>query len=122
MRGALTGVAGLEGVVVFPEVSDFSGVLTAGLPGLELLAPGLLEPAFVEPLVVFGRRLLGLAVLPEVAGLSFGRDVRNAPRTSSSWITGAAVPITSAQTQTSPKTITLNRITNLLIMPGAIKG
>jgi len=64
----------------------------------------------LEPPDCFGRLLLGLAALPEVAGFSFGRVVKNAPRTSSSCIAGAALPITTAQRQTNPKAITLNLI------------
>jgi hypothetical protein len=60
--------------------------------------------------VDLGRRLLVFFAVPEVAGFSFGRDVRNAPRTSPSSCKGAANPITTAQRQTSPKAMTLNRI------------
>jgi hypothetical protein len=101
MRRALTGVAGSDGVDgFFPELSGFSEVLSVGLFGvLELPPPD------------FGRRRLGFAATLEGVVFSFGRDVRNAPRTSSSSCTiGAATPITKAQTQTNPKTITLNRI------------
>src|SRR5687768_9982141 len=58
----------------------------------------------------FGRRLLGL-VLPEVLAFSLGRDVRNAPRTSSwSCGAGAAVPTTTAHAQIIAKRSTLKRI------------
>src|SRR5205085_27927 len=56
-----------------------------------------------------GLRRFGFVAGPKVAGLSFGRVVRNAPRTSSS-CTGAAIPITTAHRQTNPKAMTLNRI------------
>jgi hypothetical protein len=50
-----------------------------------LVEPVLLDPLEVEtPPAGFGFRWLGLAVVPELAGLSFGREVKNAPRTSSS--------------------------------------
>src|SRR5215213_6488638 len=118
MRRALTGVDGEEDVD--PDGPGLTGVLSAGLPGrlgAGLLDPALLELGLVEPPLGCGRRLLGLEVLLELAGFSLGREVRNAPRTSSSSCTsGAAVPITRAQTQTNPKTITLNRILNLLII------
>jgi len=64
----------------------------------------------VEPAGCLGRLLLVFVAAPELAGFSFGRDVRNAPRTSSS-CAGAATPITTAQRQTNPKNMTLNRIT-----------
>jgi len=86
MRRALTGVVGVDGlddVAVFPEESGLPVVLSA-LSERLLVEPVLLEPGFVEPPTGFGRHLFGLAVLPEGAGLTFGRDVRNAPRTSSS--------------------------------------
>ena len=79
-----------------PDGPGFSGCFS-GLAGL-------------FEVTLFGRRLPGL--LDEVEGVvfSFGRDVRNAPRTSSSCITGAAIPTTTAHKQTNPKIITLNRI------------
>src|ERR1044072_925898 len=100
MRRALTGVAGSDGGFgFFPEFSGFPGVLSVGLFGV------------FEPLLDFGRRRLGFAATPDLVVFSLGREVRNAPRTSSSSCTiGAATPITKAQTHTIPKTITLNRI------------
>jgi hypothetical protein len=97
-RGAFTGVAGSDGVDDGFEVSGFPGVLSGGLPGL--FGPGL----------VLVRLRLGL-VVPVLVGLTLGREVRKAPRTSSSCTTGAAIPITTAQRQTRPKTMKLNRIT-----------
>jgi hypothetical protein len=109
------------------EEGDGLGVGFWGLGVLSVLAvlpepPVLPEPLFPEPPLLpvepppsggFGfLRPPVFGVVLELAGLSFGREVRNAPRTSSSsWTSGAAVPITRAQTQTSPNTITLNRIT-----------
>src|ERR1051326_814673 len=99
-RRALTGVEDSDGLGPGFDGPGLTGVLSGGLFGL------------FEPVVDFGRRRLGLAVVPPVfAGLSFGRDVRNAPRTSSSLTGGAGIPITTAPRKTSPKTITLNRIT-----------
>jgi hypothetical protein len=80
------------------EVSCLAGVFSAGL--LELFAVTL----------DFGRLLLGLVAAPELAGFSFGRDVRNAPRTSSSCKTGAAIPMRNTLRQTNAKIMTLNRI------------
>src|SRR6185295_18049148 len=102
MRGAFTGFDGpVE--VDDPEVSGcFPGCFSGVFSGLFEIGG------------CFGRLLLGLAVVPEVADFSLGREVRNAPRTSSSCITGAAIPITTAQRQTNPKTMTLNLISNLL--------
>jgi hypothetical protein len=100
MRRALTGVAESDGGAgLCPECSGLMGGLSEGL----------FEE--VEPPLDFGRLWLGFAVEAEVTVFSLGRDVRNAPRTSSSsCVMGAATPITKAQTQTNPKTITLNRI------------
>jgi hypothetical protein len=86
MRRALTGVAAEDGIDVFPGVPVFAEVLSAVLSGTfePELAEGLLGPAFLELPLGFGRRRLGLEVLLELAGLSLGREVRNAPRTSSS--------------------------------------
>jgi hypothetical protein len=71
----------------------------------------------LDPSPGFGRLLPGLVVVPELGAFSLGRDVRNAPRTSpSSCGIGAAIPITKAQTQTNPKTITLNRITGISLV------
>src|ERR1041385_602502 len=72
-RRALTGVEDSDGLGPGFDGPGLTGVLSGGLFGL------------FEPVVDFGRRRLGLAVVPPVfAVLSFGRDVRNAPRTSSS--------------------------------------
>jgi len=106
MRGALTGFRGVEaveGVEDAAGVSVLAGVLAEVLSG-DL--PGLFETA-----AALGRRLFGLVAVPELAGFSLGRDVRNAPRTSSSCTKGAAVPMTIAHRQTNPNTITLTRIT-----------
>jgi hypothetical protein len=81
MRRALTDVDGDE-VGVDPDGPGLFGVLSTGLFGL--FEPVLVEPVLLEPPVDLGFRLLGLAVVPELAGLSLGREVRNAPRTSSS--------------------------------------
>jgi len=97
IRRALTGVEESDGLDGCPGCPGFTGVLSVDLSELGPLG--------------FGRRLFTFAVLLEFAGLSFGRDVMNAPRTSSSCNAGAAIPITNAQTQTNPKTITLNRMT-----------
>jgi hypothetical protein len=103
MRRAFTGVEGSDGVDVCPACGGLVGVLSTVL-SVDLLVS--LGP------VVFGRRLLlTFGVVLEPAGLSFGREVMNAPRTSSSWTIGAVIPIASAQTQTNPRTMTLNRIT-----------
>src|SRR6185369_3668747 len=105
MRRALTGVAGSdgEGAGLCPECSGLLGVLSVGLFGV-------VEP----PPLDFGCLRLGFAAESEVVVFSLGREVRKAPRTSSSSCTsGAATPITKAQTQTNPKTITLNRITGI---------
>jgi len=87
MRRALTGVVGEEGVAGFSDAGVLLEVLSAGLSGSfepELVEPGLLVPVFFEPVLDLGRRRLGLAVLLELAGFSLGREVRNAPRMSSS--------------------------------------
>jgi hypothetical protein len=118
MRGALTGCEGSvevggSGVLGFVvagfdvtgfEVAGFVAVVFSG----DLL--GLFGATFV-----FGRFLPGLVAGPEVFGFSFGRDVRKAPRTSSSCKAGAAVPRMNTLRQTNPKTMTLDRITNLLV-------
>src|SRR5687768_8787072 len=108
MRGTLTGLRGSDALfdTVGPAVAGavvglelFSGDFSGVLPGL---------PTTVD----FGRRLLGLFAESEAGVFCFGRDVRNAPRTlSSSCSAGAAVPITTAPTQTIAKRRTLNRIT-----------
>src|ERR1051325_5705083 len=91
-RRALTGVDDSDGVGVGFDGPALPVVLSGGLFG-------------------FGRlRLVLVDVPPELTGLSLGRDVINAPRTSSpSWNAGAAMPIPTAQRQTSPTTMTLNR-------------
>jgi hypothetical protein len=103
MRGAFTGFKGVEWVEDAAGVSVLAGVLAGVLSG-DL--PGLFETA-----AALGRRLVGLVAVPELAGFSFGRDVRNAPRTSSSCARETAVPMTMAHRQTNPNTITLTRIT-----------
>jgi len=60
--------------------------------------------------VARGRFLAGRAVELDVAGLSFGRDVKNAPRTSSPSWSGTATA-KAAHIKTNPKRIALNRIT-----------
>src|SRR5687768_8842609 len=60
--------------------------------------------------VAFGRLLLGLAAEPDVAGFSFGREVRNAPRTSSPSCGGTATA-NAAHMKINPKRIAVNRIT-----------
>src|SRR5215510_4556354 len=95
-RCAFTGVAGSDGVDDGPDVPGFS-VFSGGLPGL--FGPG----------VVLVRLRLGLAAVPVFAGFSLGREVRKAPRTSSSCAV-AAIPIATPQRQTNAKTMTLNRI------------
>jgi|SRR5215216_3675698 len=98
-REALTGFEGSDVVDDGPEVvAGFPVVFSGGLPGL----PGATD--------VFGRLRLGLLAAPELAGFSFGREVRKAPRTSSSCAV-AAIPKAAAQQQTNPKTMTVNRIT-----------
>jgi len=84
------------------------------LPALEVsfFSAGLFVVAVA---VVFGRLLLGLRA-PEVDVFSFGRDVRKAPRTSSSCTGGAAIPTTTVQRQTNAETITLNRIEISLLL------
>jgi len=59
------------------------GVLSV-LPELPDPVPPELGPVEPPPDGVVFLRLLVLGVLLELAGLSFGREVRNAPRTSSS--------------------------------------
>src|SRR5688572_33436221 len=84
MRDALTGFSGVDvgvGVSVWTGVLAVAGVLSGDLPGLFETAAGL------------GRLLFGFVAGPELAGFCFGRDVRNAPRTSSSCASGAAVPM-----------------------------
>src|SRR5690242_14678602 len=58
-----------------------------------------------------GRFLGGLDAEPDDAGLSFGRVVRNAPRTSPSSCGGGTATAKAAHMRTSPKRIALNRIT-----------
>src|SRR5687768_9888220 len=107
MRGALTGFNGVDvatgvSVLVVAGVSVLTGVgvLSRDLPGL------------FETAAALGRLLFGFVAGPELAGFCFGRDVRNAPRTSScSCGRGAAVPMTIAHRQTNPNNITLTRIT-----------
>jgi hypothetical protein len=102
MRRAFTGVTdpdGCDGLL-----SEFPG-----LTGVLSLSTGLF--GFVVPPLDFGRLLLGFAEALEPTVFSLGRDVRNAPRTSSSsWGIGDATAIANAQTHTNPRTITLNRI------------
>jgi hypothetical protein len=101
-RDAFTGVTGSDGLDDEPEVSGFPGVFSGGLPGL------------LGPTVDLVRLRLGLAaVVPVFDGFSLGREVRKAPRTSSSCAV-AAIPNATSQRQTNAKTMTLNRITNLL--------
>src|SRR5689334_2329409 len=93
-RGAFTGVAGSDGGVFV-----LSGVLSGPLPGL------------FEPPGALGFLLLGLTVavvepVLEFAVFSFGREVRNAPRTSSSCRL-AETPTPKALRQTNPKIMTL---------------
>src|ERR1051325_6680913 len=95
-RGAFTGVEGSEGVDDGPGVFCFSGVFS-GLAGL------------LWPTVVFCRLWLGLLAVPVFAGFTLGREVMNAPRTSSSCAV-TAIPIAKLQKQTNAKTMTLNRI------------
>jgi hypothetical protein len=97
MRGTFTGFEGSVEAVAPDELAP-PVFFSVGFPGLSEVA------------VCFGRFLVGL-VDPEVAGFSFGLEVKNAPRTSSSWIVGAAMPMTTAHKQTNPKTITLTLIT-----------
>jgi len=71
IRGAFTGFDGtldeaLEGVTDFPE--SFSGAFPE-LPGVTLGD--------------LGRLLFGFVAELELAGFAFGREVKNAPRTSS---------------------------------------
>lgn len=78
----------MKRVMPTPSLAALTGVLLevdAGELLVEVVLDGfLLEPEF-EPdvTVVFGRLRLGFAVLPLVAGFSFGREVKKAPRTSS---------------------------------------
>jgi hypothetical protein len=70
-RGRFTGFEGsleLDGA----ESPDFPVCFSGGLP---VLAGGML---------CLGLLLLGFVAAPEFAGFSFGLEVRNAPRTSSS--------------------------------------
>jgi hypothetical protein len=94
-RRALTGFEGSDDDD--PEVPGFSGVFSGGLPGL------------FGPTTGLGRLRLGLVAVPVLAGLSFGREVMKAPRTSSSCAV-TAIPKAIAQQQTKPKTMTFNRI------------
>jgi len=94
-RGAFTGVGGADGVDDGFEVPGFTGVFSGG---------------FVGPGVVLGRLRLGFAAVPVLVGFTLGREVRKAPRTSSS-CAEAAIPIATPQRQKNAKTMTLNRIT-----------
>jgi hypothetical protein len=98
MRAALTGLTGSDGLFDGPGPVGLFGFFSGVLPGsFETLA--------------LGRLLLGLLALDDAGALSFGRDVKNAPRTSpSSCGAGAAVPIATAHAQTVAKRRTLNRI------------
>jgi hypothetical protein len=102
IRAAFTGLTGTD------FLSDAFEPLVGPLEVVGFFS-GALSGSFVT--VAFGRRLLGLAVLPEDAGFCLGRDVKNAPRTSS-WSCGAdaALPITTAHAQIVAKRSTLNRI------------
>ena len=101
-RGRLTGRA--SGVLAVDVVVPFEPV---GEP-VETVEPSVVfSGVFAD--VVLGRLLLGLVEL-DVAFYSFGRDVRNAPRTSSPSCGGTATPI-AAHMKTNPKRIALNRIT-----------
>ena len=70
-RGAFTGFEGSL-VVDGPEIAGFPGVFSVGL---------VVTVSELPVLVVF---CLVWSRQPEVAVFSFGREVRNAPRTSSS--------------------------------------
>jgi hypothetical protein len=74
MRAALTGFEESPDVDDDPEPPECGGFFSGGL----LVVP---PP---PPVDGFGRLLLGLAAVPEFAGFSFGLEVKNAPRTSSS--------------------------------------
>jgi len=104
MCGALTGFEDVP--AVDPEEPE------------EPVCPGFLSVGLLSGVgAAFGRLLLGLVAVPEFAGLSFGREVRNAPRTSSlSCRAGAATPAITAQRQTNAKTMTLNRIYRISLL------
>jgi len=71
-RATFTGLEGSLGEDD-PEPPDFPVCFSGALPVL----PG-------GGVACFGLLLLGFVVVPDVAGFSFGLEVRNAPRTSSS--------------------------------------
>src|SRR5687768_500410 len=99
-RGTLTG----RGSGVFAVVP------VEALESVEPLEAPLVFSGDLAGVAVGRGRFLGGLVVELDAGLSFGREVRNAPRTSSPSCNGTATP-SAAQIKTNPKRIALNRIT-----------
>ncbi|HTG86888.1 MAG TPA: hypothetical protein VL907_07640, partial [Pyrinomonadaceae bacterium] len=88
---------------------------------VEPVEPPLFSGDLVGVGPAFGRLLDGLVDEFDDAGLSLGREVRNAPRTSSPSCSGSATA-RAAHMKTNPKRIALNRITKFSLYethPGA---
>src|SRR5687767_9061232 len=100
-RGTLTGF----------ESPVFTVVPVVSFDPVEAVAPSVVfsTGVFADVVVALGRFLLGLVDLV-FAFFSFGREVRNAPRTSSPSCGGTATA-KAAHMKTKPKRIALNRIT-----------
>jgi len=109
MRRALTG---LESDVLGFDVVE----LAAGLLSVDFVTAG----ADVD--VDLGRFRGGLEPVLEPAGFSFGREVRNAPRTSSSSCGGGTATAITAQIRTKPKRIALNRIYGISLSGGRVRA
>jgi hypothetical protein len=101
MRRALTGLE--SGVLGFDDPDGPDGLFSGDLFSDDF--------AVVVVDVDFGRFLGGLVLEADVAGFSLGREVRNAPRTSSSSCGGGTPTAITAEIRTKPKRIALNRIT-----------
>ena len=108
-------------VAVFDDPDGPVELLVAGLFSGDLAAAGVDVDVDVDADVDFGRFLGGLFVEADVAGFSLGREVRNAPRTSSSCGGGTATTI-AAQIRTKPKSIALNRIYEISLSGGRVRA
>ena len=110
-------------VAVFDDAAGPDELLAAGLFSGDLAAAGVDDDVDVDvdADVDFGRFLGGLFVEGDVAGFSLGREVRNAPRTSSSCGGGTATTI-AAQIRTKPKSIALNRIYEISLSGGRVRA